>query len=514
MKKPITSIISLIFLINFVFADITVTPYGAAQTVSGSCFLLSVGDESVLIDCGLFMDNDNEAGAGAFNSYMPQELVQAKALFLTHAHLDHCGRVPLLVSKGFEGKIYASAATKELALALFRERNGFEIVERNWFWSRAKRDKAQKRNVTAVAHWNEACGKNIKNIECSGSPLTLEKLRKNYGVKFLVCKNCAAKETDEIEKLFVTVSYNNENEFSKNIKFKFIDAGHIPGSASVIFNINGRKILFSGDLGSGFSKLNGEFSIPEKADFIFMEATYAEDKSKLSFADYDVFQNDLAKAAAEGKIIWIPALAFNRTQKILYELRLMQDSGKLSKDFPIHSISPSANNITGIYQKELKNKEGVWFSEEIYKAGNVLPENLNTKSNIKFDNPLIVISSSGDMDKGMSARIARSLLPRKDVEIMIVNYVGPKSTAGRLLSGHDTVKGIKNGANVKKYDIFSDHSDFNLLKKWLSGQEKKTAIYITHSAKENAAKMKELLTKEGRTAAIAVFREKIVLADR
>ncbi|MCL1971695.1 MAG: MBL fold metallo-hydrolase [Endomicrobia bacterium] len=514
MKKLITSIISLIFLINFVFADITVVPYGAAQTVSGSCFLLSAEDESVLIDCGLFMDNSNEASSNALNSDMPKELAQAKALFLTHAHLDHCGRVPLLISKGFKGEIYSTAATKELALALFMERNGFDIVERKWFWSRSRRERAQKRNVTAVAHWDEACRKNIKNIEQSDSPLTLVKLRKNYGTKFIACKNCAAKETAEIEKLFVTVFYNNENKFSENIKFKFIDAGHIPGSASIIFNINGRKVLFSGDLGSGFSRLNGEFSIPEKADLIFMEATYAEDKPKPGFADYDVFQNDLAKAAAEGKIIWIPALAFNRTQKILYELRLMQSSGKLSKDFPIHSISPSANNITGIYQKELKNKEGVWFSKEIYKAGSILPENLNTKSDVKFDKPLIVVSSSGDMGKGMSARIARFLLPRKDVEVMIVNYAGPKSTAGLLLSGHDTVKGIKNGTHVKKYDIFSDHADFNLLKKWLSGQDKKTAIYITHSEKENAAKMKELLTEEGRAAAIAVFKEKIVLADR
>ncbi|MCL2145231.1 MAG: MBL fold metallo-hydrolase [Endomicrobia bacterium] len=525
--KKLTALLllAIIFSASFLAAEISVVPYGAAQTVSGSCFLLDADGEKILIDHGLFMDNDGE---NKEINDMPEELIETKALFLTHAHLDHSGRIPLLVNKGFKGTIYSTAATKELALLLFRERNGFEIIERKWFWSQTQMEKAQNKNVTAVAHWDKGCKENIKNIEYSSAFVNLGDLCEIYNVKFLACKNCSAKETVEIEKLFKVINYDEENVFSEKLKFKFIRAGHIPGSASIVFTVNlasaaaamsgsdaaiRKKIIFSGDLGSGYSRLNGEFSIPEKADFIFMESTYADDKAKFDFTAYDAFQDDLAKAVAGGKTVWIPALSFNRTQKVLYELRLMQKNGKLPKNFPVHSVSPSANKITELYQKELAdNKKGYWFTEDIYKEGSIIPEKASIKRDIKFDKPLIVVSSSGDLERGASARIAPSLLPRKDVEIMIVNYVSPKSAAGMLLAGRGKVKGIKSNAGIKKYDIFSDHPDFGMLQKWLSNQSNDAAIYIIHSEKRNAAKMESLLKKKGRTnVSKTAYKEKIVL---
>lgn len=510
MKKLII-IINLIFLSVFAFADITVTPYGAAEVVSGSCFLLDSGQETVLVDCGIFMGKD---AALYSNSDIPEDVVKADSLVLTHAHLDHSGRVPLLVNKGFKGKIYSTAATKELALALFKERNGFDIINRQWFWSQTQRAKAEDNNATAVAHWDEDCKENIKEVEYSGSSITLEELRKETKVKFLACKNCCTKDVKEIEKLFDTSKYEEIVEISENVKIKFIDAGHIPGSASVIFYIDDKKVLFSGDIGSGYSRLNGGFSVPEKADMVFMEATYADEKNVLSFDNYKNFRNDLLKAVGKGKTVWIPALAFNRTQKVLYELKLMQKSGELPQDLTIYSVSPSANDITKIYQKELKkNAAGDWFLEEIYKEKNILPDNLKQSKSVKFDKPLILISSSGDMDKGMSARFTNVLLPRKDVSIMLVNYVSPESAAGRLLSGKGKVNGIKSAASIKKYDVFSDHADFAMIQKWLSGQNKKTAVYLIHSEKESADKMRSLLNKDGWGNVFkAAFKEKAVLA--
>ncbi|MDR1195215.1 MAG: MBL fold metallo-hydrolase [Endomicrobium sp.] len=511
MKKVFLLIISFLFFVSFAFAEISVTPYGAAEIVSGSCFLVDADGEKALVDCGIFIGDDSNLYS---NSDMPQELIDAKYLVITHAHLDHCGRVPLLVGKGFKGTIYSTPATKELALALFKDRNGFEIIKRKWYWSKVQREKAETNLSTAIAHWHSDCKENIKSVEYSDTDITLEELRENTKIKFLACKNCCAKDTAEIEKLFTTADYDKWIEISANIKLKFINAGHIPGSASVIFDINGKKVLFSGDLGSGYSRLGGEFSIPEKADMIFMEATYANDKTKLNFSDYDVFQNDLAKALEKGKTVWIPALSFNRTQKVLYEIKLMKENGKLSKEVPVYSVSPSANSITEIYQKELKNnKSGVWFAEEIYKARTVLPDKANLKKNVKFDKPLILISSSGDLDKGMSARFAPTLLPRKDVFVMLVNYVSPKSAAGLLLSGKNKINGIKSGALVKKYDIFSDHAGFDMIQKWLSNQDKNAAVYIIHSEKKSAEKMESLLKKKGLSNVLkASFKEKAVLA--
>lgn len=515
MKKTSALVILLsLFCFSFSLAEISVTPYGAAQNVSGSCFLLDAEGEMILVDCGLFMDDDDKKeSTDALNRDMPQELVNAKYLVLTHAHLDHSGRVPLLVNKGFNGKIYSTPATKTLALALFKERNGFEIIKREWFWSRTQREKAEINRATSIAHWDDDCKENIKIVEYSDSPLTLDELRNKTNIRFLACKKCCAKDTAEIEKLFETAEYGEEKNLSENVKLKLIDAGHIPGSASIIFDIKDKKVLFSGDIGSGYSRLTGMFSVPEKADMIFVEATYADETTVQNFSDYDVFQNDIEKAVSKGKTVWIPALSFNRTQKVLYELRLMKENGKLAKDFPIFSVSPSANNITNIYQKELKNnKEGSWFTEEIYKSGSILPEKAVFAGNVKFNEPLILISSSGDMEKGMSSRFVATLLPRKDIEIFIVNYVNPKSAAALVLSRRGKIKNVKNNAMAKKYDIFSDHPDFNMIQKWLSNQDKNAAVYIIHSEKENAIKMEKLLNKNGwENISKAAYKEKAVL---
>ena len=148
MKKITAVLIFLIFYAPFSFAEISVTAYGAAEIVSGSCFLVETQEESFLVDCGLFIGEDNEIYS---NSELPGELVKAKALVLTHAHLDHSGRIPLLVSKGFRGKIYSTPATKELALSLFRNRNGFDIIKRKWFWSKLQKEKAERKKVPVIS---------------------------------------------------------------------------------------------------------------------------------------------------------------------------------------------------------------------------------------------------------------------------------------------------------------------------------------------------------------------------
>ncbi|MDR3253422.1 MAG: MBL fold metallo-hydrolase [Endomicrobium sp.] len=132
MRKINTIILALLFFISSVSADLSVTPYGAASTISGSCFLLETGNLKFLIDCGLFMTDESNSAAGAeFNNLQIQpELIKAKALFLTHEHLDHSGRIPLLIHRGFKGNIYSTLATKKLVISLFKERNGFDLIKR------------------------------------------------------------------------------------------------------------------------------------------------------------------------------------------------------------------------------------------------------------------------------------------------------------------------------------------------------------------------------------------------
>lgn len=498
--KRFTALISffILFFVQFAIADISITPYGGAGTVSGSCFLVESGSAAIVVDCGVFMgDDEGSAAAEIRNTQIDEKLIKADALILTHAHIDHSGRIPLLINKGFKGKIYSTEATKELALAMFKNRNGFDLIEREWFWSESQRLKAQSRHSAAVIHWTDFCKRNIKTVEYSERKMTLAEVEKAEGVNFMLCRNCCENAAEEIEPYFVAAKYGEEIELSNGIKFKLIDAGHIPGSASIVLEIENKNILFSGDLGSGSSRLNDIFEIPEKADMIFMEATYAGESSRFDMSAYEVFHKDLQKAVEKGKTVWIPALAFNRTQKVLYELKLMQEKGKLDKSIPIYSISSSANILTKLYQKEAAKGGGDWFAKEVYAAKSILPKNTKLQMIRSYDKQMILLSSSGDMSMGRSLGLVNILVPRKDVSIMIVNYVSPSSNAGKLLSGKKISKGIKKGAAIKKYNVFSDHPDSSMLEKWLSNQDKNVEIYLVHSQEEDIPKVQELMRKKG-----------------
>ena len=493
MKKIILSFVAVLFFTVTAFAAVTVTPYGAAGGVSGSCFLYEAAGKKILIDCGMFMGS--ESGQ---NLNLPQEVIDADVLILTHAHLDHSGRVPLLISKGFKGKIYSTPATKDIALNLFAGGEGMDLIDRQWFWSASQMEKAKEFGSAVVIHWNENCGQDIKNTERSDGVMSLDAVSKQEGVRFMLCRNCAKAEAEEISKRFVTVNYSSMTTLFKGIKFEFVNSAHIPGSASILISAENKKVLFSGDLGSGHSRLTGMFDTPPAADDVFMEATYADDKADFTEKDYDAFRNDLSKAVSEHKIIWIPALALNRTQKILYELNLMQKNGTLSKDVPIYSISPSANSVTMLYEKESSgaSKTDGWFAKEVYDNG-IMPQNARLQPSRGYEKQMILISASGDMDMGMSEKLVEKLAPNKNVFIMIVNYVSPDSNAGRFLKGEPAKNGTVLAGGIKKYEVFSDHPGFAMIKRWLSAQNKDVKIYLIHSEEATAARMMKLLNDEG-----------------
>ncbi|MDR1417958.1 MAG: MBL fold metallo-hydrolase [Endomicrobium sp.] len=498
MKKIISVFFNLIFFVNIIYADISITPYGAAETVSGSCFLLEGINSSIIVDCGLFMP-EGIGNTEYKNRHIDSKLIKAKALCLTHAHLDHSGKIPLLINSGFKGKIYSTNATKEIALELFKCRNGFDLIKRNWFWSLSQQKKAKHKKSFIVAHWRPECKNKIKSLKYSKDTSYLDDLEKQESAKFLLCKNCCQLETQEIEEYFVTVEYGLENSLSENLTVKFINAGHIPGSASLMFTLDNKKVLFSGDLGSGgYSRFNGMFEVPERADLIFMEATYGSSIKKSS-QQYEVFRKDLIKAVSNNKIVWIPALALNRTQKILYELKLMQEEGLLSKELPIYSISPSANAITALYQKELSSSQSQkdWFLENVYQEGSILPKEAKLQMLRNYDKQMILLSSSGDMDRGKSYQLTPKMLLNRNVFVMLVNYVSPLSNAGLALKGKVLHDGTRSIASVKQYDVFSDHADFDMLQKWLQKQNKNTKIYIVHSSKQHLRDVIDALRKVG-----------------
>ncbi|MDR0823115.1 MAG: MBL fold metallo-hydrolase, partial [Endomicrobium sp.] len=451
-----------------------ITPFGAAGIISGSSFLIENGAKSVLIDCGLFYENDGD------NFNINNKAYSADILILTHAHFDHIGRVPLLVHQGFKGTIYSTIATKEFALESFYNGRGFELIKRKWAWSKTVKTNKKK----TVIHWVDSCIENIKEVQRSKKDMTFAEVSKEYGGHFSLCKICLSFDTQKIEKMFKTVKYNEKVKLFNNFDFYLFDAAHIPGSAGLFFNIDGKKIVFSGDLGSGYSRLTGENTAPAKADFVFMEGTNAadiDDESKNTA--YNGFRRDLTKALSNGKTIWITAFAFNRTQKVLYELKLMQDSGELSKKTAIYCVSPAANKISRLYDKEAKDSSNEWFVKDVYKNKTILPQNLKFASPKDFSNPLIIISAGGNEKSALG--FINKFKKRGSVFLMIVNYLSPDNAISELSKD----KALQNKIEIKKYGVFSDHpSAFELLR-WLSNQDKETQIYLVHYDAKNFKKI-------------------------
>ena len=508
IRNTVYKLLSVLFFLllnSLTYAQISVEYFGGAGRVSGSCALLKIGDNSIIVDCGSFYD---EGDLPSDNSTIDKKLVNADAMVLTHAHNDHSGRILQLISEGFNGNIYCTDATKKIVLEMYDDGWNYDYVKKKYFWSKSKREKIQlresKENLTL--HWHSACKNAVKNREESKSEISLIQLKDKYRINFKVCKNCLNKDLENLKDRFVSVEYKDNIDITDKINFSLYDAGHISGSASVIFYVYDenkiKTVAFSGDLGSGYSKITPDKDIIPKVDYVFVETTYGGAQKNISDADYKKFQETISNAVKNDKIVWIPALSLHRTQKVLFEIKQAQLNGLIPYDIPVYSLSPSSNGITERYEKEASfPSRDRWFKDEVYQIGSFLPENYITKKPKEFLAPCIIISASGMMDQGVSYGLISKLLPLENVEVCLVSYAGPKTPAGKLKKGAKYIRTgygtTKVAAKINIFDIFSDHPDIEELLNWLSNQDSDTRIYLVHGEKDTLDKALILYKQKG-----------------
>ncbi len=289
------------------------TFYGAAKEVTGSCYCLEINGKKLLVDCGLQQGQEEKD-----EQRLPFDAVDINYVVLTHAHIDHSGRLPLLVKEGFTGKIYATKITCDLISIMLIDSAHIQETEVKW------KNKKNKRS-----------GKN----------------------KILPLYSLA--DAENTLRLLVPCNYDEINEISNDIKVNFVDAGHILGSASaVIFLSEGKitkKIVFSGDIGNTNQPIIKDPHYIKVADYVVMEATYG-DRNHIKSEDYAL---ELAKIIEEtlsikGNVV-IPSFAVARTQELLFFIREIKER-KLVKnvpDFPVYIDSPLASRITKLYDADL-----------------------------------------------------------------------------------------------------------------------------------------------------------------
>ncbi len=427
--------------------------YGATHEVTGSCFYLEACGKHIMIDCGM------EQGVDQFeNQEFPIVASEVDCVLLTHAHIDHSGELPLIYSKGFRGDVHTTSATYALCEIMLKDSAHIQEFEAQWKNRKAKRA-GRERFVPAYT------------------------MRDAQGV---------------LEQ-FKAYSYNEVVEIYDGIKVRFIDAGHLLGSASIELWVteNGvtKKIVFSGDIGNTNKPLIKNPQYIKEADYVVMESTYG-DRTHGSRPDYE---SNLAKLIQktfdDGGNIVIPSFAVGRTQEILYLIRKIKEKElvKGHGNFKVYVDSPLAIKATQIFSEKTKGYYDDEAMELIEKGinpisfpGLVTTETSDESKMINFDKrPKVIISASGMCEAGRIRHHLKHNLWCKECAIVFVGFQAPGTLGNILLNGAKKVslfgEEIKVNASIIRFEGTSSHADRDGLIRWIQSFEKKPErVFVVH----------------------------------
>lgn len=426
---------------------------GATHEVTGSCYYLEACEKKILIDCGM------EQGPDCFeNQDIPVPASDIDMLLLTHAHIDHSGKIPLLYQRGFRGQVFSTRATQDLCEIMLRDSAHIQMFEAEWKNRKGKR--AGKAEVAPLYDMEDANGA----ISC-----------------------------------FIGNDYNKIIPIADGIKIRFIDAGHLLGSSSieVWINENGceKKIVFSGDIGNENQPLIRDPQYIQDADYVVMESTYG-DRSHGGRPDYvGEFSKIIQRTFDRGGNVVVPSFAVGRTQELLYFIRKIKEEHliKNHEGFEVYVDSPLAVEATSIFRERMRED----FDEE---ATSLLDQGINPigfpglktaitsdeSKNINFNNsPKIILSASGMCDAGRIKHHLKHNLWRKDSTIVFAGYQAAGTLGRAIIEGAKTVKlfgeEIEVHAEICKLQGISGHADNEGLIRWVSAIEKKPdRVFVTH----------------------------------
>jgi metallo-beta-lactamase family protein len=432
--------------------------YGAAGEVTGSNFVLETETAQIIIDCGMFQGR--RMAEKQNYSPFPFDPKKAQAMILTHAHLDHCGRVPKLWREGFRGPIYCTPATRDLAELVMKDAAQIMLYD-------MEDDEQQE-------------------------PLYL------------------AVDVANVLNLFEPVEYHERTEIAPNVFATYYDAGHILGAASILVEADGKRIIFSGDIGNHpVPILRNPEALPA-ADYVIMESTYGG-RTHESPADRRVKLRSVIRRAAEyGGTLLIPAFAVERTQEILYELgQLVQEQAVPS--IPVFLDSPLAIEATHVYHRYPQ-----YFDEDalmiIQNGGDFLnfPQLRMTTSAdqsraIKnFEGAKIIIAGSGMMEGGRIVHHAKEFLTDSSSTLLFVGYQAEGTLGREIFEGKRKVTIKQQFVNIKAHVMaigaYSAHADQPGLKQWLDAicvsGEQPERVFLVHGEQDGAADFAKYLGKE------------------
>jgi metallo-beta-lactamase family protein len=445
---------------------------GATGQVTGSCYLLETAKQRILLDCGMFQgsratEQQNEVDF----QFDPASI---NAVVLSHAHLDHCGRLPKLVKEGFKGKVYLTEASFPLLELMLRDAVHLQLKDTEW--ENKRRERAGR-----------------------------ELLEPLYGLQ----------DVETLLTLRVAIAYGAIIEILPGIKLSFHEAGHILGSAIVQLHVqdqqDSKTLVFSGDLGNPQSPLLRDAEIISNADVLLLESTYGDRDHKPLANTLVELRDTLAEAAKNGGNVIIPAFAVGRTQDLIYWLGKLQRNGELPQQ-QIYLDSPMAIHASDIYSQHthLFNIDDPEFSHiapqgwQAWLKGLVYSETAEDSMAInRINGGAIIIAGSGMCNGGRIRHHLKYNLWRRDAHVVIAGFQA-QGTLGRLLvEGEKKVLKILGSevnvaAKIHTLGALSAHADQSQLLQWASHfNQPKPRLYLIHGEKAAALSLQTCFNRRG-----------------
>jgi metallo-beta-lactamase family protein len=427
--------------------------HGAAGGVTGSCFLVTTRDKHILVDCGLFQGgadvrDENTAPFG----FDPAEI---DFVLLTHAHLDHCGRLPLLAKRGFHGEILATSATRDLARLVLLDAAGLEEEE-------AKRT-ARRR---------------ARGGKPSSSPAFTE-----WDV------------FDALDHFGRLVSYDEPIALCDGITVTFGDAGHILGSAWILLDVEDdgarQRLLFSGDVGNHASPILNRPTSAPVADIVVMESTYGDRLHKPIGPSVEELKGAVLDTIERGGNVVIPTFALERAQEVLYCLRTMVEAGDLPRRLSVYLDSPMAISATALYRRhpealgETMRAQIASGSDPLRFAGlHFTRDTADSMAINHLRSDAVILAGSGMATGGRVLHHLRHNLWRPESSVVFVGYAATGTLARQIIDGQRSVRiygeTIRVAAHIYTIGGFSAHADRDDLLAWASSAGALARVFLVH----------------------------------
>ena len=463
--------------------------YGADRCVTGSCHCLEINGKRILVDCGLQQGRDELDNAMfAFN---PGDI---DILLVTHAHIDHTGRIPLMVKRGFTGRILTTRVTADLMRIMLLDSAHIQESDaeyRNRKGQRAGRDYVEPLYTTEDA----------MNV-----------------FKFLtVCE------------------YGQSVELCEGVTAVFTDAGHLLGSASITLELDEggvhKTLVFSGDIGNVDQPIIRDPQLLKRADYVVMESTYGDRNHTEVWSYTGQLAEIIDETLGKGGNVVIPSFAVGRTQELLYFIREIKDKNLVTsvKDFPVYVDSPLAKKATTIFCGDLRgylDEDALALVQDgthmFSFPGLHLTETVDESKLLNVDKtPKVIISASGMCDAGRIRHHLKYNLWRADSAVVFVGFQSPGTLGRNLLDGVDSVKlfgeDVAVRAKIVNFPGLSSHADHDHLVDWIKHFDpaKTTHVFVVHGDREVAPVYAETVKGLGFAAHAPQYTEEYdLIADK